>query len=66
MTMFGDDLMPALDLIGEGHPEWSQQDGATPHYAIVVRDWLGDKFPQLDWTTWPCGVSSKVAKFEPS
>jgi hypothetical protein len=44
MTMLSDQLMPALDGLGEGHLEWFQQDGAPPHYTRVVRDWLDDNF----------------------
>ena len=43
--MLLDQLMPALDGLGEGHPEWFYQDGASPHYARVVREWLIDNFP---------------------
>jgi hypothetical protein len=44
ITMLSDQLMSALDGLGEGHPEWFQQDDAPPHYARVVRDWLDDNF----------------------
>jgi hypothetical protein len=44
LIMLNNQLMPALDGIEEGHPEWFQQDGAPPHYARVMRDWLDDNF----------------------
>lgn len=45
LTMLGDSLLPTLDAIGS-RPEWFMQDGAPPHYAIQVRTWLDDNFPQ--------------------
>jgi hypothetical protein len=44
LFMLGNQMMPDLDEIG-GRPEWFMQDGAPPHYAIRVRDWLDDMFP---------------------
>ena len=45
LNMLIDKLMPQLELIGEGLPEWFQQDGAPAHYATIVRNWLHETFP---------------------
>jgi hypothetical protein len=37
--------MPQLDGLGEGLPEWFQQNGAPAHCATVVRHCLDDNFP---------------------
>ncbi|KAG1654938.1 hypothetical protein GQR58_024774 [Nymphon striatum] len=37
-------VMPQLERLDEGVPEWFQQDGAPDHFATVVRDWLNDNF----------------------
>jgi hypothetical protein len=44
LALLGDQLIPLLDGIGEGLPEWFQQDGAPAHCATVVRLWLDDIF----------------------
>lgn len=45
LAMLKDKLMPQLESLGEGIPEWFQQDGAPAHFATKVRDWLSDNFP---------------------
>lgn len=45
LDMLRDKLMPQLEGLGEGLPDWFQQDGAPAHYATAVRDWLNDTFP---------------------
>jgi transposase len=45
LTMLGDQLMPQLDGLGEGLPEWFQHDGAAPHYSRAVRHWLDANLP---------------------
>ena len=42
--MLLDQLMPALEGLGEGHLEWFQQNSVPPHYARAVREWLDDNF----------------------
>ena len=42
--MLQNDLMPQLARIGEGKPLWFMQDGAPPHYATIVRNWLTGNF----------------------
>jgi transposase len=44
LTMLRDQVMPQLERLDEGLPEWFQQDGAPAHFATVVRDWLNDTF----------------------
>ena len=48
LTMLGNELMPELDGIG-GRPAYFMQDGAPPHYAHFVRQWLDIQFPN-SWT----------------
>ncbi|KAG1650302.1 Solute carrier organic anion transporter family member 3A1 [Nymphon striatum] len=43
-TLIADQVMPQLERLDEGLPEWFQQDGAPAHFATVVRDWLNDNF----------------------
>ena len=38
------DLMSELERIGEGKPLWFMHDGAPPHYATIVRNWLNGNF----------------------
>ena len=33
LAMLKDQLMPQLESLGEGLPEWFQQDGAPAHFA---------------------------------
>lgn len=44
LKMLQEELIPQLNSIGEGRPEWFMQDGAPPHYALIVRDWLDKNF----------------------
>ena len=44
LRMLQNDLMPQLECIGEGKPLWFMQDGAPPHYATIVRNWLNGNF----------------------
>lgn len=46
LEMLGDYLLPELDILGidPGHI-WFQQDGAPPHFALMVRHWLDEHFP---------------------
>ena len=37
-------LPPILNEVDNFRP-WFQQDGAGPHFAIIVRNWLNDNFP---------------------
>jgi hypothetical protein len=59
LALLGNQLRPQLDGLGEGLPEWFQQDGAPAHCATVVRHWLDDNFPnwigrcgRVEWA--PC------------
>ena len=45
LAMLKDQLMPQLESLGEGLPEWFQQDGAPAHFATNVRYWLNYNFP---------------------
>lgn len=36
---------PAVEEIAGGRQVWFQQDGAPPHYALIVRDHLDNAFP---------------------
>lgn len=53
LTLLRDDLMPALAVLfpNELDPDfpderiWFQQDGAPPHYAVIVRQYLDEVFP---------------------
>lgn len=38
-------LWPAIEGHRHQHELWFQQDGAPPHYATSVRQWLGEHFP---------------------
>ena len=44
LDMLQNDLMPHLARINEGKPLWFMQDGAPPHYATIVRNWLNGNF----------------------
>jgi len=44
LQMLQTQMMPILQR-GAILPTWFQQDGAPPHYAILVRDWLNAQFP---------------------
>ena len=44
LNMLKNQLMPQLDALGEGLPDYFQQDGAPAHYATVVREWLSENF----------------------
>ena len=46
LNMLRDKLMPQIECLGKGLPDWFQQDGASAHYATTVRDWLNDTFSQ--------------------
>jgi len=37
--------MPQIERLGEGLPDWFQQDWTQAHFATAVRDWLNDTFP---------------------
>ncbi|XP_076028557.1 uncharacterized protein LOC143017694 [Oratosquilla oratoria] len=45
LNMLREKLMPQIERLGEGLPEWFQQDGAPAHFATTVRNWLNDTFP---------------------
>uniref|UniRef100_H3A326 Tc1-like transposase DDE domain-containing protein n=1 Tax=Latimeria chalumnae TaxID=7897 RepID=H3A326_LATCH len=38
-------FVPELDALGIKQDVWLQQDGAPPHYALSVREFLNDSFP---------------------
>ena len=38
MNILRDKLMLQIERLGEGLPDWFQQDGAPAHYATAVRD----------------------------
>ena len=44
LKLLQNDLMPQLERISEGKPLWCMHDGAPPHYATIVRNWLNDNF----------------------
>jgi transposase len=44
LAMLGDQLIPSIDLLQEERPAWFQQDGAPPHFALQVRNWLDANF----------------------
>lgn len=43
LEMLQQQLLPKLDEVGY-KPTWFQQDGAPPHYAVRVRNWLNQTF----------------------
>ena len=45
LNMLANEMIPHLHVLG-GTPEWFQQDGAPPHFAHQVRDFLDDEFPE--------------------
>jgi len=45
LIMLRDKLMPQIEHLGEGLPDWFHQDGAPAYFAKAVRDWLNDNFP---------------------
>ncbi len=45
LNMLRDKLMPQIERLDEGLPDWFQQDGAPAHFATNVRDWLNGTFP---------------------
>lgn len=44
LQMLKNELVPALSVLNDG-PTWFMQDGAPPHYATPVRQWLNENFP---------------------
>lgn len=44
LTMLRDQLMPQLERLCKGFPQWFQHDGSSAHYAKMVRDWLNKNF----------------------
>uniref|UniRef100_H3AAA0 Tc1-like transposase DDE domain-containing protein n=1 Tax=Latimeria chalumnae TaxID=7897 RepID=H3AAA0_LATCH len=38
-------FVPELDALGIRQDVWLQQDGVPPHYALSVREFLNDSFP---------------------
>ena len=44
LQMSQDDLLPQINSLRDGYPLWFMQDGAPPHYARVVREWLDLNF----------------------
>lgn len=65
LNFLRDDLLPALATLYPNHNDpdipddtlWYQQDGAPPHYSIIVRNYLNNIFPnrwigrrgQIEW-----------------
>ena len=44
LSMLQNDLIPQFHLLGDGRSTWFMQDGAPPHYATIVCDWLHKNF----------------------
>jgi transposase len=46
LNLLENDLDPVLDdaILGRRRTMWFQQDGAPPHFSLVVREWLDNKF----------------------
>ena len=44
LNMLNDFMIPQLQSLGIGLPAWFQQDGTPAHYALIVRQFLDDKF----------------------
>jgi len=44
LNMLINEICPAIDTL-EVPTDWFMQDGAPPHYAIVVRNFLDERFP---------------------
>ena len=44
LQMLQDDLLPQINSLCDGYPTWFMQDGAPPHYAKVVCEWLDLNF----------------------
>jgi len=40
-----DKLMPQIERLGNGLPDWFQQVGTPAHFATAARDWLNESFP---------------------
>lgn len=47
LKMLQERLIPALMNDDGEFPERFQQDGAPPHYGLIVREWLDKQFPNL-------------------
>ena len=62
LIMLRDKLMPQIEHLGEGLPDWFHQDGAPAYFAKAVRDWLNDNFPSLDWKRRSCGVGPSFTR----
>ncbi|XP_024869057.1 uncharacterized protein LOC112452865, partial [Temnothorax curvispinosus] len=47
LQLLRNQIVPAIDNLFHGNIQniWFQQDGAPPHYAVVVRQFLTDTFP---------------------
>jgi transposase len=45
LHMLQHEMMRMLQAAGNHLPIWFQQDGAPPHYATAVRNWLNVQFP---------------------
>jgi hypothetical protein len=60
LNMLGNEIMPEIHLTGRGIPQWFMQNGATPHYRLLVRHWLDTispehgmgKTPPVEWAQW--------------
>lgn len=44
-TVLQEEIVPLLEQRGDFNSLWFQQDGAPPHYATVVRNYLNETFP---------------------
>lgn len=58
-------LLPAIASYRHRNELWFQQDGAPPHYALPVREWLSEHFPNrwlgrrgpVEWPPRSCDLS---------